>query len=182
MRITILNGNPDPGNSALDGYLQELAARLAPAHTVTPFVLRDLEVKDCLGCFGCWVKTPGECVVPDATRDIRRATMNSDFLLMASPVTMGFASALLKRATDKLIPILLPYMAIDQGEFHHRARYRRYPLLGLLLQPAADTTDQDLALISHVYSRTALNMKSRLAFTQQTAAPVEEVAHAFDRL
>ena len=28
----------------------------------------------CVGCFGCWVKTPGCCVIPDAYQDVTGVT------------------------------------------------------------------------------------------------------------
>jgi hypothetical protein len=183
MKITILNGNPDAGNAAFDGYLKRLSDRLvSDDHTVTTFELREMDIKHCVGCFGCWVKTPGECVVADESRDVRRAAINSDVVVWASPVIMGFYSALLKKVTDKFLPLIHPYAVVDQGEAHHLARYDRYPLLGLLLEKSADTDDDDINIISDIHRRTALNLKSRLSFTKLTLEPIEEVAHEIVRL
>jgi len=113
MKITILNGNPDVNNAKFDNYLKNLSDLLESSnHTVTILKLREWDIKYCTGCFGCWVKTPGECVVPDDTRDIRREYIHSDFVLFASPVIMGFTSALLKKAHDKRIPLLHPYFEL----------------------------------------------------------------------
>ena len=102
MHITILNGNPDESNQSFDDYLQRLSDALtSDDHGVTVLTLREMDIKYCTGCFGCWVKTPGECVVDDASRDVCRAAIHSDLVLWASPVIMGFYSALLKRAADK---------------------------------------------------------------------------------
>jgi hypothetical protein len=95
---------------------------------------------------------------------------------------MGFYSALLKKTTDKLIPLIHPYAVVDQGEAHHLARYERYPLQGLLLGKGDDADDEDVAIVSEIHARTALNFKSRLAFTKLIRAPIEEVVHAIDRL
>jgi hypothetical protein len=177
MKITILNGNPDAGNVVFDGYLARLSNVLASdQHEVVVWELREMDIQYCTGCWGCWVKTPGECIAVDDSRDVCRAVINSDFVLFASPVIMGFYSALLKKTMDKLIPLLHPYIVVDQGEAHHLARYDRYPVLGLLLEKSGDTDDEDIEIISDVHSRTALNMKSRLSFTRLTLDPVEEVA------
>jgi len=32
-------------------------------------ILRDIEIAPCMGCFGCWVQTPGVCLIDDAARE-----------------------------------------------------------------------------------------------------------------
>ena len=180
MRITILNGSPDSGE--LDHYLKELVTVLQEQHEVTVFDLRDMDIKYCTGCFGCWVKKPGECVVTDESGDVRRAMIHSDLVLFSSPLKMGFVSALLKKTMDKMIPLIHPYFEVVQDEAHHRGRYEHYPLVGLLLDKGADGDDEDVAITTDIISRMALNMKSRLAFARLTQDSIEEVAHAADSI
>ena len=183
MNITILNGNPYRGNPHFDDYLGRLSEELvSEGQAANILVLREMDLKYCIGCFDCWVKTPGLCVTDDEGRDVCRAYINSDFVLWASPVIMGFYSALLKKTIDKMIPLLHPYTTVDQGEAHHRARYEKYPLLGLLLQRGEETDDEDIQIIADIHSRTALNFKSRVAFTRLMDEPIEEVAREIDRL
>ena len=178
MKITILNGNPDAGNAAFDGYLKHVYDKLtSDGHAVTVFELREMDIRYCIGCFDCWVKTPGECITADECRDILRAVINSDFVLWASPVIMGFYSSLLKTVTDKFIPLVHPYAELAQGEMRHRARYDRYPLEGLLLEKGDDTDDEDIQIISDIHEQTARDFKNTLALTRLTSDPVEEVAH-----
>lgn len=179
MKITILNGNETPQNGGMDDYLARLAATLtAEGHTVTTFTLRDLDIKYCSGCFDCWMKTPGACIAKDDSHAVCRAVINSDFMLWAAPLRMGFPSALLKKMQDKSIPLIHPYFAIDHNEAHHRARYAHYPRLGLLLEKETDTDAEDLRIVGDIFSRTAVNMKSRLEFASCTDEPVETVARA----
>jgi multimeric flavodoxin WrbA len=183
MQVTILNGNPDPGDGAFEGYLRQLTAALeARGHQVTPLPLRDLDVKPCNGCFGCWIKNPGDCVVEDDARQIRRAWMAADLALLASPVQMGFYSPLLKKCVDKLLPNLLPFISIYGGECHHDPRYERYPRYGMLLQRGADTDDEDLEILREIGGKQAFDMKTELSTWALTDQPVEEVADAIDRL
>ncbi len=179
MKVTILNGNGDFLNQRFDEYIVQLSAALsAEQHTVTAFTLRDLDIKFCTGCFGCWVKTPGQCVIKDASHDVCRAVINSDFLLWAAPLRMGFLDATLKKMFDKSIPLVHPYFVVDHGEAHHRPRYEHYPRVGLLLEKEADTDAEDLRIVSDILSRTALNLKSRLEFTFTTEKPVDDIARA----
>ena len=179
MKITILNGNPDENNTGFDGYLAQLSDELATSgHDVTSFELREMDISYCIGCFGCWVKSPGECRSEDDSTVVSRAYINSDFVLWASPVIMGFYSALLKKVTDKFIQLVEPYMVFVDGESRHAARYDRYPLVGLLLEKGPDADDEDISIIADTHKNTALNFKSRLVFTKLTYEPVEEVVQA----
>ncbi len=182
MKISLLNGNPDAANTGFETYLRQLVAALESDHQVTVLTLRDLDIAYCVGCWGCWVKTPGECVAQDASADVCRAVINSELTLFASPLRMGFVSALLKKTMDKMIPIIHPYIVVDQGEAHHRTRYARYPLLALLLEQGADADAEDVAITTDILSRTALNMKSRIAFSKLTSDPIAEVHHAINSL
>jgi multimeric flavodoxin WrbA len=179
MRITILNGNPDAANTLFDNYLARLAEILtASQHSVTRLTLRDMDIRYCVGCFGCWVKRPGQCLTDDDSQQVCRAVINADFMLWASPLRMGFPSALLKKTMDKSIPLIHPYFCVDHNEAHHRARYDHYPRLGLLLEPEPESDEQDIRLVGDIFSRTALNMKSRLEFVRLTTQPVEGLARA----
>jgi len=176
MNITILNGNPEPG--AFDTCLAELGALVqAEGHSLTRFDLRDLSLRYCIGCWGCWVKTPGQCSNGDATcLAMNRAVINADFVLWAAPLKMGFPSSLLKMALDKHLPLIHPYTLVDQGEAHHRKRYAHYPRLGLLLEKEAGTDERDLQIVSDICCRTALNFKTRLEFCLTSETPVAELA------
>ncbi len=93
-----------------------------------------------------------------------RAVINADFVLWAAPLKMGFPSELLKRAMDKHLPLIHPYMVVDQSEAHHLKRYTHYPRVGLLIEKEADTDERDLQIITDIYCRTAINFKTRLEF------------------
>ena len=178
MEILILNGEPD-ALSAFDGYVHDLAERLtAVDHEVRLVALRDLDLKGCSGCFGCWVKTPGECAKRDDSATVCSSMLASDLVVLSSPMVMGFTTALLKRVADQMIPLVHPYIVIDDGEMHHRARYDRYPMMGLVLGAGPDTDTEDLEITETMWSRTARNLKSSLVFTAVTDRSTEEVAHA----
>ena len=180
MNITILNGEPDAA-SAFDGYVRAYTDRLAEnGHEVTRLDLRDLDLKGCSGCWGCWVKTPGRCVKRDDSETICRAVITSDLTVLASPVHMGFTSPLLKRAADQMISLVHPYIVMEHGEMHHRPRYAHYPLMALLIAPTADTDAEDLEITTRLWSRTARNLKSSLAFT--TVADITPAKEAADEL
>jgi multimeric flavodoxin WrbA len=178
MRITILNGEPDPG-SGFHGYVHDLAGRLAAArHQVTTLDLAQLDLRGCSGCWGCWVKTPGQCVKGDDSARVCQAAMDAELLLLASRVTMGFTSALLKRASDQMLPLFHPYLVIEQGEVRHRPRYARVPAIGLLLGAGPDADAEDLEITTAIWASMARHLRTRLAFNAVADRPAQEVADA----
>jgi multimeric flavodoxin WrbA len=184
MKVTILNGNPDSQNLYFDQFLQDLMETLkVDGHHAQILPLREMDIKQCLGCWGCWVKTPGECVIADDSPTVCREFIRSDFVLFASPIIMGFTSALLKRVHDRLTPLIHPYIMVYQDELHHVSRYKKYPLMGVLLQRDKDTDSEDLRIIADIYARNAINFKTEFLFTKVVNdTSVAEVAHAIDSI
>jgi len=163
--ISILNGTPSNGNVSINSYLANFKNALSPYNiNVEIFNLRDLNIIPCAGCWGCWVKNPGECAFKDDTKIIRKKVINSDWLIFASPLIMGFTSAVLKKTQDKLIPLLLPYVKLVNDECHHYKRYNSYPNIGLIYETESDTDEEDIRIITDIYKRFALNFKSELKF------------------
>ncbi len=183
MNVTILNGNPHADNLQFEEYLKRLHAELEKGGShVAALTLREMKIRHCTGCWGCWVKTPGECLAKDDSADVCRAVINADWVIFASPMVMGFPSTLLKKTVDKLIPLVHPYIVVEGGEAHHQARYPSYPAFGLLLEREPSGDEEDIAITSTIFSRTARNIKSSLKFTRLTNQPVAEVAHEINPL
>ncbi len=89
--------------------------------------LRDIEIKPCIGCFGCWAQTPGICVIDDACREVTKKLVQSDLLVIVTPVTFGGYSSEAKKALDRSLGMMLPHTMKINGKTHHRPRYKRYP-------------------------------------------------------
>lgn len=77
----------------------------------------------CIGCFGCWVKTPAICVIRDAYGDMGKLFSQSDEVLLISQCTYGGFSPFVKNVLDRSISYIHPYFVIKNGEMHHRRRY-----------------------------------------------------------
>lgn len=85
------------------------------------------KIATCIGCFGCWLKTPGECVINDKAREIAKKIIQSDLIILLNPITFGGYSFELKKIMDRIIPLILPFFAKIDGEIHHQPRYEKYP-------------------------------------------------------
>lgn len=90
------------------------------------FDLKQMDVKDCTGCWTCWWKTPGKCIYKDLNGFFHEY-INSDKAIYFSRVTKGFVSGNLKTLFDRMLPLYLPYVTYTTGESMHVPRYQKYP-------------------------------------------------------
>lgn len=181
MNFLILNGNPPGKGKKIDEYIERLAGAIKNArHDVEVLILRDMKINPCLGCFDCWVKTPGLCSIKDNAKDIARNYIAADYVIFCSPLIMGFVSSLLKNAIDRNLPLIHPHLEDLDGEIHHKKRYDKYPVISFLLEKESCTDDEDIAIVTEIFRRQAINVRTTLGFVRLTQSPVEEVLHAID--
>lgn len=174
MRVMILNGNPSP--SSFDASVASLAEGLRGREChVDLEVLRDQEIKLCIGCWSCWWKTPGLCVHRDAMDDILPKMVSSDLVVWASPLVMGSVSYILKAAQDRFIPLAHPYIEIYKGECHHRHRYAHNADVALFTELGSGDGNVDLAFARRFFERFTLNTQTKLRFVATVDMPIGEV-------
>jgi multimeric flavodoxin WrbA len=85
------------------------------------------DLKSCIGCFGCWIKTPGKCVIKDLINDINKEYLISDFVIYLTPVIFGQYSSNIKNVIDRSQPYVLPFFKKINGTTKHPLRYERGP-------------------------------------------------------
>ena len=51
--------------------------------------LSKLKISNCVGCFGCWVKTPGKCVIRDDAVKVYPLIAQSSTVLYVSHIKYG---------------------------------------------------------------------------------------------
>lgn len=125
------------GTSINDSEAMELAADTdtglrARGCRLEEYRLRDLQIGNCRGCFGCWYRTPGECIQRDSAVDIARSLVRSDLMVMVTRTTFGGYSSLVKSALDRTISVISPFFESADGVIRHEKRYERYPALAVI--------------------------------------------------
>ncbi len=120
MKVLAINGSPhmDKGNTALilhpflEGTREE-GAQVELLYT------RKLDIKPCLGCFGCWIKTPGKCVQRDDMAALLPKLRGADVWIFATPVYFDAVSGPLKNLIDRMTPFLRLYAELRDGHSRH---------------------------------------------------------------
>ena len=71
--------------------------------------LKNMNISHCVGCFGCWKVTPGQCVIRDDMDIIRDKIMESDNIILSFPLYFFSVSSKMKTMLDRLLPFKMPY-------------------------------------------------------------------------
>lgn len=131
MKISAFNGSPkaDRGNThVMVSALLEGAAQ-AGASTENVLLARK-KIGHCIGCFTCWAKTPGKCVLNDDIDGLLKLYMASDIVIMASPLYVDHVTGIMKDFMDRSLPLVCPQFEMgDAGQTRHVARYGKYPAI-----------------------------------------------------
>lgn len=128
-------------------------------------------IHPCIGCFGCWTKTPGKCVIHDGYEgtgiDMSRCTE----LILVSRCVYGSVSPFVKMVQDRAISYIHPDFEIRREEMHHKRRYQNVLHLSAYFY-GEDTTDAEKETARKIIQANADNydcMVERVLFCQSPA-------------
>jgi multimeric flavodoxin WrbA len=154
MKILIMDGSSSGDETAKRVVSKVVDMVEKSGHEQETLNLEQIDINGCTGCFSCWIRTPGECIIDDDGRMVARKMMWSDLMVWISPVTFGGYSYELKKALDRIIPNIMPFFIKINGELHHSTMYDTYPsiyVIGL-------TNDREQGeIFKQMVSRNAIN-------------------------
>ena len=120
MRIFAVNGSPHKWKGNTERILRPFleGAREAGAEVEIIYV-QEKEIRPCLGCNKCWLKTPGKCAQKDDMTDLIVSVRQSEVMVLASPIYVGGVTGQLKTFLDRMTPISLPFIEVVDGYSSH---------------------------------------------------------------
>jgi putative NADPH-quinone reductase len=126
LNILVINGSPKGEKS---NTLKLTRAFIDGIHNAGDYPVETLTVSQkniepCRGCFCCWEKTPGKCIIADDMGGILDKYINSDLIIWSFPLYYYGAPSKTKAIIDRLLPTNLPdIIACDDGSAGHPQRY-----------------------------------------------------------
>jgi len=133
MKIVVFNGSPRAEKSnthvMVEAFLE--GAKKAGAEVENIFLAKK-NIGPCLGCFTCWTKTPGVCVIKDDMADLL-PKFDADIIVLATPLYVYNVTGIMKNFLDRMIPVADPHFEKEEdGESRHIKQPGNTPKLAVI--------------------------------------------------
>ncbi|MDD3222887.1 MAG: flavodoxin family protein [Lachnospiraceae bacterium] len=99
MEIVLLQGSPNKKGSTNILVKEFTKGAEASGHNVLRFDVADMNIKPCSGCVACGYEGP--CIQKDDNQKIRKAILNADMIVFATPLYYYGMTAQLKTVIDR---------------------------------------------------------------------------------
>ena len=129
-------------------------------------------IRSCIGCFGCWIKTPGECVIQDDYKNMGEMIAGSDELIIMSKCFYGSYSPFIKNVLDRSISYVHPFFVIRNGEIHHKSRYKNEIDFKVYFY-SEDITEEEMEVAKELVIANGINLNTHSPSTLFVKEPLE---------
>lgn len=132
--------------------------------------LSKLKISNCVGCFGCWTRTPGKCVFRDDATKVYPYIAASDRVVYVSRVCYGGYDSIMKTMLERAIPVQQAFIRIHNGETHHVQRAVKAKKATIVAY--GDISPEEQEIFRQLIARNAHNMSfesHEIVFTTEAA-------------
>jgi multimeric flavodoxin WrbA/putative sterol carrier protein len=158
MKVIALNSSPRADGISktgmmLDALVQGMRDAGAEVETIH---LREKKIKNCIGCFTCWTKTPGVCVhKDDMTNELFPKFLEADLVVFATPLYHYTVNATMKAFIERTLPMVEPFLNRLGDSTSHPMRQK--PPKGVVLSvagfPEASVFAQLSSYVNFLFSK-----------------------------
>ena len=123
MKVLVLNGSPKKKSdtfrlteSFLKGFNKD------NKHEINVINVIEKNIAPCRGCFGCWAKMDGHCVIEDDQNEILDLYRQANLIIWSFPLYCYAMPSHLKAVLDRTIPLVkMKMVQEDDGTVRHEA-------------------------------------------------------------
>lgn len=121
--------------------------------------LSSMKIANCVGCLGCWTKTPGKCVIRDDATKVYPYIAECSSVIYVSHIKYGGYDSVMKTMIERAIPIQQAFIRIHRGETHHVQRNVATKEATIIAYGDTDRAEQEI--FRQLVERNARNMNIR---------------------
>ncbi|NLL76099.1 MAG: hypothetical protein GX235_02480 [Clostridiales bacterium] len=171
MKVTVFDLRKNVNSESFVKAVEDHYKKMDGTTEVIIYNSMDTELKNCIGCWSCWWRTPGKCALNDEGYKLNKDYIDSDEVVLLFRTANGFIDGKGKTFLDRLIQHYLPYIKIRKGECGHLKRYDKYPVINFYFDKDGLSTEE-AKVIKDYLVRTAYHFHS----------PCKEVLHENERV
>ncbi len=123
MKILVLNGSPKEKSDTFrmtEAFLKGMNRN--GEHEVNVIRVIDKDIAPCQGCFGCWERMDGHCVIEDDQNAILDIYREADVIIWSFPLYCYGMPSHLKAFLDRTIPLVkMKMVQTGDGTVRHEA-------------------------------------------------------------
>jgi multimeric flavodoxin WrbA/putative sterol carrier protein len=125
MKVIAINSSPRADETSktwimLDALAQGMREAGAEVEMIP---LRKKVVRNCIGCFTCWTKTPGVCVhKDDMSNELYPKWLAADLAVYATPLYHYTLNASMKAFIERTLPVAEPFFIVGAAGTSHPLR------------------------------------------------------------
>jgi FMN-dependent NADH-azoreductase len=152
MKVSAFNSSPRVGkNSKTELMLSHLVEGMREAGAEVDVInLHEKKIKNCIGCYTCWTKTPGKCIQKDdMTEELLDKWLGSDMVVYATPLYHYGINATLKKFMERTLPSLEPFFEFHGKRMVHPLR-KKCPAVVMLSVSGIPDVDHFKAMSNHI--------------------------------
>ena len=161
MNVLIINGSPKGKRSnslrLAQSFVEGVKSKTEEAIYIEEIELSSMNIGHCRGCFACWNKTPGSCIIKDDMPSVIQKLLDANLVVWSFPLYYFSVPGILKNLIDRQLPMSLPFMAENtsgHGSGSHPARYDRSKVRNVLISTcgfysAKDNYDSVINMFDH---------------------------------
>ncbi len=128
MKVLALNSGPRPDAQSytvmmLNPLIEGMREAGADVEVIN---LREKKIRNCIGCFTCWTKTPGKCLhKDDMTHELFPKFLAADLVIYATPLYFHTINAAMAAFMERTLPAALPFFEEgEDGKTYHPTRHK----------------------------------------------------------
>ena len=125
MKILIINGSPKGKRSntykLTNAFINGISEKTEVEYEEV--IVKDKNISTCIGCFGCWNKTPGVCVIKDDMKEVLDKILWADIVIWSFGLYYFNVPGRMKMLIDRQLPLALPFMVSESESGGHPMRF-----------------------------------------------------------
>ena len=132
MKILLINGSPRGKASSSLKLAERFIAGVRKETERNERVslheihVASLKIAPCRGCFSCWKKTPGKCIIDDDMPMVMEKESEADIIVWSFPLYYFNVPGILKNLIDRQLPMNLPFTGARRDGYGSGSHARRF--------------------------------------------------------